>query len=100
MIRFTRTSVLAFGHTAEAIGFAGKVTQLVNDRFPDAGLRWGMQIGGQAGVVHWTMDVPDLGTVQEMFTALLMDGEYVSLVDSAGDAFVPGGANDTMVSLF
>jgi hypothetical protein len=27
-----------------------------------------------------------------------MGGEHVALVDSAGDAFMPGGANDTMVS--
>lgn len=99
MIRFTRTAVIAGGHSAEALGFAGKVTQLVNDHYPDAGVRWGVQIGGTTGVVHWTMDVEDLNTIGGMFRELLMDGEYTSLVDSAGDAFVHGSTHDSMVSL-
>ena len=99
MIRFTKTAVVAGGHSAEALGFAGKVTQLVNSRYPDVGLRWGLQIGGASGVVHWTMDVEDLNTVQTMFRELMVDGEYISLVDSAGDAFVHGTTQDTMVSL-
>lgn len=99
MIRFTRTAVINGGHMAEALGFAGKVTQLVNGRYPDVGLRWGVQIGGPAGVVHWTMDVPDLGTVERIFGELTSDGEYIGLIDSAGQAFVPGGTSDSLVSL-
>ena len=99
MIRFTKTAVIAGGHSAEALGFAGKVTQLVNTRYPDVGLRWGVQIGGPSGVVHWTMDVEDLNTIGRMFAELMMDGEYASLVDGAGQAFVHGSASDSMVSL-
>ena len=99
MIRFTKTAVVAGGHSAEALGFADKVTQLVNSRYQDVGLRWGVQIGGASGVVHWTMDVEDLNTVATMFRELMMDGEYTSLVDSAGAAFVHGSTHDTMVSL-
>lgn len=99
MIRFTKTAVVAGGHSAEAMGFADKITQMFNSRYPDVGLRWGVQIGGPSGVVHWTMDVPDLNTVEGMFRELMMDGEYASLVDSAGDAFVHGSVVDTMVSL-
>ena len=100
MIRFTRTAITAGGHAAEAMTFAGKVTQLVNDRFPQVGLRWGMQVGGTAGVVHWTMDLDDLAAVQELFSTLMADGEYLSLVDSSGGVFVPGSVHDTMVSIF
>ena len=99
MIRFTRTAVIAGGHSAEALGFADKVTRLVNARYSDVGLRWGMQIGGVSGVVHWTMDVEDLNTIAGMFAALMADGEYTSLIDSAGQAFVHGSVHDTMVSL-
>jgi hypothetical protein len=99
MIRFTKTAVVAGGHSAEALGFADKVTQLVNARYPDVGLRWGVQIGGASGVVHWTMDVPDLNTIGTMFSELMMDGEYTSLVDSSGSSFVHGSVHDTIVSL-
>jgi hypothetical protein len=99
MIRFTKTAVVAGGHSAEALGFADKVTQLMNSRYPDARVQWGMQIGGASGVVHWTMDVEDLNTVGTMFRELMMDGEYTSLVDSAGQAFVHGSVHDTLVSL-
>jgi hypothetical protein len=99
MIRFTRTAATAGGHIADVLGFAGKVTDMVNERFPDAGLRWGMQVGGPPGMVHWTMDVPDLATVESMFTALLMDGDYTALVDSSGAFFEPGSVQDTLVSM-
>ena len=39
MIRFTRTAVTAQGQSAQAMGFAAKVSQLVNERYPGAGLR-------------------------------------------------------------
>lgn len=97
MIRYTRTAVVAGGHMADALGFADKVTRLVNSRYPDVGLRWGMQIGGTSGVVHWTMDLPDLGTVESMFGELTADGEYISLVDGAGQVFVPGSISDAVV---
>ena len=100
MIRFTRTALTAQGQTAAAMTFAGKVTQLVNDRYPQAGVRWGMEVGGTAGTVHWSMDLPDLATVEKMFTELLSDPEYVSFVDSSGSAFVSGSIHDTIVAIF
>ena len=100
MIRFTRTAVVAGGHVAEAMGFAGKVVQLVNERYPDTPLHWGMQIGGTVGVLHWTMDLPDLASLERIFAELSMDGGYTSLVDSSGGAFVPGRTHDAIVSLF
>ena len=99
MIRFTRTGVVAGGHVAEAMGFAGKVTSMVNDRYPDTPLHWGMQIGGTVGVLHWTMDLPDLSGLERIFNELAVDGEYTSLVDSSGGVFVPGQTHDTIVSL-
>ena len=98
MIRFTRTAVTAQGQSAQAMEFAAKVTQLVNERYPDAGVRWGMEVGGTAGTIHWFMDLPDLLTVEQMFTGLLSDPEYLSLVDSSGAAFLPG-AKDSMVAM-
>ena len=99
MIRFTRTALTAQGQAAAAMTFAGKVTQLVNDRYPQAGLRWGMEVGGTAGTVHWSMDLPDLATVEKMFTELLSDPEYVSFIDSSGSAFVSGSTHDTIVAI-
>lgn len=99
MIRFTRTAVVAGGHTAEALGFAHEVTQFVNARYPEVGLRWGMKIGRASGVVHWTMDVEDLNTIAKMLSELMMDGEYTSLVDGGGQPFEHGSVHDSMVSL-
>jgi hypothetical protein len=87
----------AGGQTTAAMTFATKVTQFHNQRFPDSQLRWGMQFGGATGVIHWTMDVPDLATLQQIFTALMGDGEYLSMIDSVGGVFVPGTVHDTMV---
>ena len=99
MIRFTRTAVVAGGHIAEAMGFAGKVTHFVNGRYPDAGLQWGLQVGGTVGTLHWTMDLPDLASLDRIFRELSMDGEYTSLVDASGEVFVAGRSHDAIVSL-
>ena len=75
------------------------MSQLVNERYPGAGLRWGMEVGGTAGTIHWFMDLPTgPGHSRQMFTGLLGDPEYLSLVDSSGAAFLPG-ARDSMVAM-
>lgn len=99
MIRFTRTALVSPGHFADATAIAARVTELLNKRFPDAGMLWGVQVGGPITTLHWTFDVPDLATVEQMMTSLLMDAEYVSLVDSAGAFFASGGGHDTIASL-
>ena len=99
MIRFTRTAVVAGGHVAEATGFAGKVTALVNARYGDTPLQWGMQVGGTVGTLHWTMDLPDLATLERITAELSQDGEYTTVIDASGGLFVPGRTYDTIVSL-
>ena len=99
MIRFTRTAVVAGGHVAEATGFAAKVTALVNARYGDTPLRWGMQIGGTVGTLHWTMDLPDLAALERITAELSQDGEYTTMVDASGGMFVPGRTHDAIVSL-
>jgi hypothetical protein len=99
MIRFTRTGTIAAGHFADGAAFAAKATEAVNKLYPDAGIRWGVQVGGPVTTVHWTFDVPDLATVERMMTGLLTNSDYISLVDSAGAVFVPGTGQDTIVSL-
>ena len=98
MIRFTRSVTVASGHFAEASSFAAKVNDFINSQFPDAGMRWGIQVGGPVTTVHWTLDLPDLAAVEHTMTQLLTNVEYVSLVDSAGDFFVQGSGHDTIVS--
>ena len=98
MIRFTRSVTIASGHFAEASSFAAKVNDFVNSLFPDAGMRWGIQVGGPVTALHWTLDLPDLAAVEQTMAVLLTNAEYVALVDSAGDFFVQGSGNDTIVS--
>jgi hypothetical protein len=81
------------------MGFAGKVTQLANERYPDTPPRWGMQVGGTVGVLHWTVTFrtwpASRGSSRRSRWTLSTPGWSTS----AEGAFVPGRTHDAIVSL-
>ncbi len=96
-VRFTRTSTMARGKTDEAMAFAARVSEYVSENM-GVEVKWGGQVGGTTGCLHWYVDYDDMAHMERVLGATLMDEGYKKLVDDAADLF-EGPAQDTIVYL-
>lgn len=94
-VRWHRSIVMERGMREEASEFAGSVSNYVEQNW-GVPVLWGLEVGGTVGKVHWWVDYDDMAHLEAIIAKSLTDEGYLSLVDSATNAFV-GAAEDTIV---
>ena len=95
MILFTRTSDIAAGQLAPAIGFAKKVSAYIEAEHGRK-VAVSMPVAGNPFRIHWTSSFDSLDQYDSLMTKLMQDNKYVDMIVSASTCFIAGSAHDTL----
>ena len=95
MILFTRSSDIAPGQMAQAIGFAKKVSAHLQAEY-GRNLQVSMPVGGNPFCIQWTSTFDTLEQFENLNTKLMQDAKYLDMIVSASTCFVAGSARDTL----
>jgi hypothetical protein len=95
MILFTRTSDIASGQMAPAIGFAKKVSSYIETEYGRR-VEVSMPVAGNPFRIHWTASFESLEKFDTLMTELMQDPKYVDMIVNASACFIPGTAQDTL----
>ena len=82
---------------ADALGFAVKVTEYINQTHPGVNAKCWMQVGGAFATVHWSLEVDDMAAIDNVWAALMADERYQQMVADASDCWLPGSIEDTLL---
>ena len=95
-IRFQRTGVVDRNKHDEASAFAAEVSEYVTENWGIT-LEWGMQLGGTYATIHWFSDYDDMAAFEAGLMRTIMDEGYRALLKKAGDYFLPGSIQDSII---
>lgn len=97
-VRFTRTARIGNGKFMEAIAWAKETAGYVEKKLGTPPVSVWLDAVGQVGVVHWSMDLPDLAAMDKIHAAMMTDQGYWQLVDKAfkNGLFVDGTSHDVI----
>ena len=95
MILFARTSDIAPGQLAPAIGFARKVSSCLEAEYGRK-IEVSMPVGGNPFRLHWSSTFESLEQYETFNTKVMQDKKYVDLIVSASACFIAGSARDTL----
>ena len=98
MYRFIRTVTVR--HNAalpSALKFASEVTAHIKKHY-DIAMMFGAELYGSPKV-HWHFDIDSLDKMQQLNAKLMVDREYLGLLDKFKENWVEGSMKDTLVSL-
>lgn len=95
MILFTRTSDIASGQMAPAIGFAKKVSAYIESEHGRK-VEVSMPVAGNPFRIHWTASFDSLEQFDSLMTKLTQDPKYLDMIVNASACFIPGSAHDTL----
>jgi hypothetical protein len=97
-VRWMRTGRIRDNKFLEAISWGKEVSAYVEKKTGGHKIQMWVDTAGEIGTVRWTMDLPDLATVEKIQTALLTDQTYWQmLAKSAKDGlFIDGSAHDVI----
>jgi hypothetical protein len=98
MVRWVRTVTIAgtskFG---KAMEFA-QISKGLTSRFPEAKkIEVFIDMFGNSGNVRWSIDYPDLATLEKVQRKILADADYWKLLTQYEDAFVQGQVEDIVM---
>ena len=95
MILFTRTSDIASGQLAPAIGFAKKVSAYIATEYGKT-VEVSMPVAGNPFRIHWTASFDTLEQFDALTSRLMQDPKYVDMVVNGSACFIAGSAHDTL----
>ena len=95
MILFTRTSDIAPGQLAPAIGFAKKVSAHLEAEYGQK-VQVAMPLAGNPFCLQWAATFDNLEQFETLNTKLLQDAKYMDMIVSASTCFIAGSARDTL----
>ena len=93
MITITRIVLIAPGKSANAVAFALKIAKFLKDKYGST-VEARMPIGGNPLRVAWCGQYESLAQWEALTGKMLSDKEYIDLVASQGDTFLPGTVHD------
>jgi len=93
MITITRTVSIAPGKSANAVAFALQIGRFLRDKY-GATVEARMPIGGNPLRVAWSGQYESLAQWESVTAKMLADKDYIELVASQGDTFLPGTVHD------
>ena len=77
------------GAMPEGMAVAREITDYVSRKY-DISVQTYAQPYGEAGVIHWMADYPDLAAVEKVETETLGDRDYWALVKKIGNLTIDG----------
>jgi hypothetical protein len=97
-VRWTRSSQIANGKYLEAIGWAKETSAYVEKKWNTPSVSVWLDSFGQMGTMRWSIDFPDLASVEKVQTQMLADQGYWQLVDKAfkNGLFIDNTTQDTI----
>ena len=98
MYRWSRSAMIAQGKAPEATKFATDVAAYVTERHLPVHV--GMEMAGQWGRIHWFSEPESAAHWEQVNLALMADDDYQKMIEDAGELFVVGMTEDTLVMLF
>lgn len=99
MYLFTRHAHMSGTRIAEAIAWATKLTERVNQVSGLEVSLWNPVFSRQVGMFVWATFVPDLATLEAAFAKLRSDATYNELVAQGGEYVIPGAVDDRLGSV-
>lgn len=93
--RYMRTATIGKGGFMEAMAWAKEIAGYVEKKTGNKVEVW-MDTFGTTGLVRWTMEAPDLATIEKSQTTVMMDQGYWQMIQKAmhADLFIVGSAVD------
>jgi hypothetical protein len=95
MILFRRSSDIAPGQLAPAIGFAKKVSAYLQAEY-GRNIEVSMPVGGNPFCIHWTSTFDTLDQFENFNSKLMQDAKYLDMIVNASTCFIAGSARDTL----
>ena len=95
-IRFHRTALVAGANNREATAFAAEISAYTTETL---GLptSWGLQVGGPLATLHWFTEFADMAELEAGLAKTLTDAGYIDALAKAGDLFVEGRTEDSII---
>ena len=93
MIHFTRTSSSAPGKVADALAFAGEMTEYLGSAYGQK-MQLMMPVGGNPHRLCWYSSYESLGEMEKFQARTMSDTKYLTLLGKAANIFIAGSAHD------
>ena len=90
--------MIAQGKGPEATRFAAEVAAYITEHHLPVHV--GMEMAGQWGRIHWFSEPESAAHWEQVNLALMADDDYQKMIEDAGELFVVGMTEDTLVMLF
>ena len=97
-VRWMRSAVISNGRIPQAIAWSKEITSYAEKKFGTGKIETWVDAFGQVGSIRWSIDFPDLATVEKVQAQMLMDQDYWKHVERAAKAqlFIDGSTVDTI----
>lgn len=97
-VRWTRTAMIANGRFMEAAAWAKETAGHVEKKYGTPPCTVWIDAFGPVGTMRWSIDFPDLASVEKVQLQSMMDPAYWQMVDKAfkNGLFVDGSSTDTV----
>ena len=93
MIHFTRTSSIAPGKVADAMAFAGEMTEYLGSAHGQK-MQMMLPVGGNPHRICWYTSYENLGEMEKFQTKMMADPKYLTILGKAASLFIAGSAHD------
>jgi hypothetical protein len=93
MITFVRTVSIAPGRIPEAFAFAHQTTKLIKEKF-GLDVRVSVPIGGNPNRLGFAASYANLAEFEAAMSKITADGDYMKLITTNAENFLPGSAFD------
>lgn len=93
MIHFTRTASIAPGKMADALAFAGEVTDYLASAH-DQKLQLMMPVGGNPHRLCWYSSYENLGAMEKFQAKTMADPKYLAILSKGAGIFIAGATHD------
>lgn len=98
MYRFTRTATAKTAtDMPRAVEFGVKVSAYLKEKY-DLPLEFSAQLFGGSNV-YWTYTIDSMDKMHELTGKLMMDAEYLGILNEYDEIWVPGSLEDTVTTV-
>ena len=100
-IRWMRTGQVKNSRVLEAIGWSKEICSYIARKYNITVDTW-LDTVGTVGTIRWTVELPDMATMDKMMTAVMSDADYWRFVEKAmkAELFIDGIGVDTVMKKF
>ena len=93
LIHFTRTTSIAPGKVAEALAFAGEMTEYLSSSYGQK-MQLMMPVGGNPHRLCFYSSYDSLGDMEKFQTRTMGDAKYLSILGKGAGIFIAGSVHD------